>query len=258
MAYNISFNGFTLQNANYRTRIIQHTNIPAKIIQAESKARADGLNVVNVRYGGREIEVEGQLTASTRDLLVAEIDNMKLNLNGVSGTVLIDYGSGTRMYYATVSQLDITEDFFNITAVPYKVKFYCADPFGYAVTSGNISRAAQTSLLLDTVITMSGNIDTDPVVTITLSSVTNMSVLTLSNETTGEAIVINKPGGNFANSDVVIIDSIRKVAYINNSGVDYTGQFPRLGVGSTQRLRLSITATAATYTIATVYPPRFL
>lgn len=258
MAYNITFNGYALQDTSFRTRIIQHTNIPTKMIQAEPRARADGLTIVNVRYSARTIEVEGQVTAASRQALVAKIDEMKLNLSGVSGVLIVDYGTGSRTYYATVDQLDLPEDFYNITSVPYKISFFCADPFGYATTSGNLSFTGRTQLLFDQLITMSGNIDSDPVIQLTLNSVTSMSLLSVSNESTGETIIINKPGGNFANSDVVLIDSVRKRVYINNSGVDYTGQFPRLAVGSTQRLRVAMIAGSANYDIVTVYSPRFL
>lgn len=255
--YAVTFNGYALQNASFRTRIIQHTNIPSKLIQAEARARADGMNIVNVRYSSRSIEVEGIMTAADRQSLVTLIDTMKLNLKDASGTLLIDYGNSQRMYIATVDDIKIPEDFYNISQVPYTISFFCADPFGYATTSGNLSFSGVTQMLNDTIITLSGSFNTDPVITLGLTSVVNMSLLQVSNETTGETIVINKPGGNFANSDIVIIDSVRKLAYINGSGVDYTGRFPSLQT-STNRLRVSITATSVNYTEGIVYSPRYL
>lgn len=260
MAYNISFNGYSLQNSNFRSRVIQHTNIPGKVIQAEARARADGLNVVNVRYTSRVIEVEGQLTSTDRDTLVGVIDTMKLNLNGASGVLDIDYGNGTRRYYATVQDLQLPEDFYNITSVPYKVSFFCADPFGYATTSGNLNFTSQTAMLNDKLVTMSGSIDSEPVVTLTLTTVTALSIITVSNENTGENIIITKPGGvNFSNSDVVIIDSRRKLVQLNNSGLDYTGRFPTLEAdGTQQRLRVALQGTAVNYDLNIKYSPRYL
>lgn len=258
MAYQISFNSYVLQNANFRTQIIQHTNIPIKIVQTETKARADGLTIVNIKYGAREISVEGLLTSTDRNALVTIIDEMKRQLKDASGVLDIDYGNNTRRYYATVTELQLPEDFYSISNVPYKIKFICADPFGYATTSGNISLTGQTAMLLDTIITMSGSIDSEPSVQLTVNSTTAFSLLTVSNENTGEAIVVSKPGGNFANSDVIVIDSKRKSVQINNSGVDYTGRFPVLSVDSNPRLRVAIQATSINYDLVIRYSPRYL
>lgn len=258
MAYSVSFNGYVLQNSSFRTRVIQHTNIPQKLIQTEPKARDSGATLVDVRYGTRSIEVDGMLSAVDRNTLVGIIDAMKLALKDASGTLDIDYGNSTRRYYATVSDLQLPEDFYNISQVPYKVIFLCADPFGYSTTSGNLSFTGQTAQLLDTVITMSGSIDSDPVVQLTVNTATGFSLLTISNENTGESIIISKPGGNFANSDVVLIDSKRKLVQINNSGVDYTGRFPTLSVSTSPRLRVAINATNVNYGLVITYSPRFL
>lgn len=259
-ATDISFNGYDLQNASFRTRIIQHTNIPSKLIQAEARARADGLTIVNVRYSSRTIEVEGLLSAATRDAAVALIDQMKLNLNGAFGTLLIDYGTTSqRMYLATVDSLEMPEDFFNISAIPYKISFFCADPFGYATASGNLSISNITAMLNDTLITMSGSIDSDPVVRLTLTTAVNMSLLTISNENTGEVIIVSKPGGNFSNGDVVVINTRLKQAQVNGSGIDYTGRFPTLRAdGTVQRLRVAIQATSVNYNEVITYSPRYL
>lgn len=257
MAYSISFNGFSLQNASFRTRIMQHTDIPSKVIQAESRARADGLNIVNVRYTSRVIEVEGRMTAASRDDLVQLIDQLKVNTKDASGVILVDHGNGQRMYYGTVDKLELPEDFYNITSVPYRISFFCADPFGYATTSGNLSFPSQTAMLNDKIITLSGTIDSAPVVTLTIAAASNFQLLTVSNETTGEAIVVSKPGSSFSPSDVIIIDSIRKRVTLNASGIDYTGRFPSL-VLPTSRLRVAVQATSVTYTLGVIYPPRFL
>ena len=257
--YTVTFNGYALQNSSFRTRTIQHTDIPSKIIQAEARARSDGLTIVNVKYSSRIVEVEGMLTQADRATLVAKIDEMKLNLNGVSGVLDIQYGNGTRRYYATVDKLDIPEDFYSISQVPYKVSFYCADPFGYATTSGNISSLSNTSLLMDTLITMSGTIDSEPSIQLNINSAVNFAMLTVSNENTGEAIIVSRPSGNFQNGDQLIIDSKRKLVYLNGSGIDYTGRFPTLKADTTQqRLRTALMADSANYDLIVQYSPRFL
>lgn len=259
--YTITFNGYSLQNSSFRTRVMQHTNIPGKIIQTENRARADGLTVVNVKYSSRTIEVEGSLTAADRATLVAAVDAMKLNLNGVSGVLDIQWGNSgsVRRYYATVDTLEIPEDFYNISQVPYKIKFLCADPFGYPTNSGNLTFLGRTAALLDTVITLSGSYDTDPVVQLNVNSATGFSMLTVSNQNTGESIVVSNPAGNFQGGDVIILDSKRKLALLNGSGIDYTGRFVSLKADNTaQRLRAEMLVSAVNYDLIINYSPKYL
>lgn len=238
---------------------MQHTDIPSKVIQAETKARESGLTIVNVQYQSRTIEVEGMLSEDNREDFVNKIDEMKLNLNGASGVLDIAYGNGTRRYYATVERLELPEDFYNISYGRYKITFFCADPFGYTTTSGNLSIMGITNMLNDTLITLSGSIDTEPVVQLTINVATNWQMIELSNQNTNETIIVSKPTGNFSASDVVIIDSKRKLVFVNNSGIDYTGRFPTLKAdGSEQRLRVSTIADAVDYDLVVTYSPRFL
>lgn len=257
-ATTITFEGYSLQDATFRSRIIQHTDSPARIIQSESKARADGMTIVNTKYVNRVIEVEGRINADDRADLVAKIDELKLNLDGVSGQLKIGYGDDQRLYFATVERIELPEDFYNINFVDYKVVFFCADPFGYATASGVVSLTGQTAALKDVIITVSGSVQTEPVLHFTVNSATGMQLLTFSNENTGENIVINKPdGSDFSASDEIIINAKRKEVQINSSGIDYTGRFPTIAPATTT-LRVEIQATAVDYDLTYRYLPAFL
>ena len=47
---NATFNNYDLQDANFKSRIIQHTSIPLKNIIAQAKGRRDGETIVDVKY----------------------------------------------------------------------------------------------------------------------------------------------------------------------------------------------------------------
>lgn len=253
-----TFNGYVLQNAFYRSQIIQHTDSPLRDLQIESRARADGFTIVNAKYMTKDIEIEGKLSCSTRDELVRKIDELKLNLNGVSGNLDITYGASTRRYFCTVSMIDLPEDFYNINNVPYRIKFTAADPFGYATASGIASFPAQTAMLKDVIITVSGSAPADPVLYLTINSATNMNLVTFSNQNTGELIIITKPNAaNFNPADQLVVNCHTKEVYINGSGLDYTGRFPSMNPPETT-LRLEITAVAANYDLTYRYLPAYL
>lgn len=257
--YQVKFNNYLLQNASFRTQDIKHTNTPGRDIQTEARARNNGYIVVNSQYTSKTITVVGQMAASDRPSLVALIDAMKLNLNGVSGNLDIDYGNDIRRYFATVSSIDIDEEYYNINFAPYTITFECADPFGYSTISGVANLPGQTSLLKDVIMTVSGSINADPILFITINSGTaNMSILKFSNETTGELIVITKPNAApFVQNDQLIINCKLKQVMINGSGIDYTGRFPTMNPPTAQ-LRVAITATTAKYGILINYLPSFL
>ena len=253
-----SFNGYSLQNAYFHSQIIQHTEMPNRDLQLEPKARADGFNIVNAKFTQKIIEIDGKLSTTDGATLASKIDEMKLNLNGISGNLIIDYGSTQRLYFCTVSKIELPEDFYNINNVPYKITFTCADPFGYTTNSGIASQTGATSLLNDTILTVSGSINSDPVVYLTVNSATNMNLVTFSNEYTGENIVITKPmAANFNTADQLIINCRTKQVQINGSGLDYTGRFPTMNPPTAQ-LRIAITATSANYNLIYRYLPSYL
>lgn len=257
VATSISFNGTSLQDATYRSRLIQHTDIPQKFIQTEQKSRQDGATIVNVRYSGRVIEVQGNITGSSAAVLDQNIDALKRALRATNGTLDIAFAGTTRRYFATVQRFEIPKDYYHLTVVPYEVVFFCADPFGYATSSGIVNITGNTGLLTEFPITVSGTIETNPVHILTINSATNCAQLNLENITTGELIIITKASGNFAALDQVIIDSRRKQVFINGSGRDYTGTF--LTIGPTQNTyRVIATADAVNYDFKLQYPPAFL
>jgi predicted phage tail component-like protein len=257
VATSVSFNGVSLQDATYRSRLIQHTDIPQKFIQTEQKSRQDGSTIVNVRYSGRIIEVQGNITGSTAMALDQNIDALKRALRSTNGTLDISFAGTTRRYFATVQRFDVPKDYYHLTVVPYEIVFFCADPFGYATSSGIVNIAGNTGLLTEFPITVSGTIETHPVHILTINSATNFAQLNLENITTGELIIVTKAAGNFAATDQVIIDSRRKQVFINGSGRDYTGTFLTIGPTSTT-YRVIATADALNYDYKVQYPPAFL
>lgn len=257
--YNAVFNGYSLQNVYFRSQTIQHTNIPGRDLQVESRARADGFTIVNAKFTTKNIEISGKLSASSREALIEKIDEMKLKLNGISGNLDIDYGDGIRRYFATVSKLELPEEFYNINNVPYTIIFECNNPFGYATTSGVASFPANTAMLKDIILTVSGSINSDPVVFITINSGTqNMNLVRFSNESTGEIIVVTKPNAAyFLPADQLIINCSSKRVQINGSGLDYTGRFPTMNP-PTQQLRLALQADAVNVDIIVNYLPAYI
>lgn len=257
-AYNVTFNGYTLQNATIKTRVIQHTDLPNKVVQAQPRGRRDGMTVVDVRYSSREITVEGTLVQTNRQTLVDSIDEMKKKLRATSGELDIDYGDNTRRYFATVESIELPEDFYNVDIINYKIRFLCADPFGYPTASGIFAGSAVTSMLYDLTITVSGTVMTDPVLHLVVNSDNEMETFEFTNMSTGESLLVSKPGSQyFAAGDQIVINGIKKEVELNASGIDYTGIFPTIDPDTTP-FRVSVQGVAANYTPIIRYLPAYL
>lgn len=245
---NTSFNGYALQNSSFVSQVIQHTQAPDRIIQVEPRARDDGGSVVSALYSQRVITITGKLFAATQAALDAKIDELKQNLSGVAsieGTLDIDFNGTTRRYIATVQKLEIPEDFYNITFIPYTVEFLCSTPFGRDTASGIVNFPGKTGQLNFTV-TVSGTYASKPAFKLTVNSATSFNLISVINVTRNETINVSPTAASFSPGDVVVIDSSVKRVYVNGSGLDYSGIFPQLNPGA-NNFTINITAGAVNY-----------
>ena len=255
----VKFNNYTLQDASFISQIIQHAQAPDRIVQVEQRARDDGGTVVNALYSQRVITVKGNLFAATRAALDAKIDEFKQYLTGVNsieGNLDIDFNGVTRRYIATVQKLNIPEDFYNITYVPYEVEFLCSLPFGMDTASGIVNLPGRTSSL-SLAITVSGTYQSKPAFKVTVNSATLFNLFTIINTTRNETINVSQTGMSFQPGDVIVVDASVKRVYVNGSGLDYSGIFPQLNPG-VNNLTINITATAVNYDFAVQNMAKYL
>jgi hypothetical protein len=263
---NLTYNSNSFQTtasaaATILTKDILFEDIPEKSLILKQDTIRDGFSVVDTVYTQKIITLRGWLISDTPTNLRTHIDNVKGYLNEDEKNLDIETygGSGVyRRYVCSCQNFSVQSEHWMTTQVPYEATFL-AKPFGTATTTTTIdlnSGNAITSSPYDEDISITGTYNTKPTIIITVASETSMTVLRLTNNTTGDWIQVT-PSGEFSAADVLEIDCENETVELNGSAIDFTGVFPTFEDGSNS-LTLTITASAFNLTADIVYSPTYL
>ena len=258
---NITYNSYDLQYedptgaSTILTRDIIFRGLPSKNIILRSDTIRDGFDVVSVNYSQKIITVRGLLKSNSEANLRTLRDAFMSALRPNEEDLVIDYGSGTIIYKASVQSIDVPEEFFHITILPFSIEFLC-EPFGKAAL---LSPAAWTGIgtgATNKTPSITGTYKAKPTITITVVTETDMTIFKWDNVTTGDWIQV-EPSGGFANGDVVVINCENETVTLNGSNQDFTGVFSLFDPG-TNNITLTITASACNVTVSYTYKPTYL
>lgn len=249
-----------LQAAPYK--VIDQTGLfdsPLLDIISYELARSDNAVAVYRKYKSRNFSLRGEVKGSTEAQLEAAIDQLKLALVRQSGDLAFDWAGSTRYATAECPNVAIIRGPQDITRCGWSAPFFMAVPF----TSDKVTRdffTAVTGWTAGSLTIAVNNIGTylaSPYITLTLTGISpNVSdvSITIGNPATNESITITD---EFANGDVITIDTINKQIFRGTELLAGKGNFPEWlpGVGL---LSYSDTATTRTLSIAGTYQARSL
>lgn len=264
-AQNLLYNGHSLQtstdaSATILTSNIVYNNFPEKTISLKQDSIRDGWSLEDVRYSQKVITINGWLISDSGANLKTLIDNFKnyLRPDEVNLDIETYPGSGTyTRWTATTRSIMVSEEHWQVTQKPFTVEFLC-QPFGKSTSSTTIhlnSGSDITSSPYTEDISVSGTYNAKPVITFTISSETDLTVLKLENDTNDDWIQVS---ASFSVSDVLEIDCDNETVKLNGTSQDFTGIFSRLKPG-TNSLILTATDTGSFgYTVDVVYYPTYL
>jgi len=263
MAKNITYNGFDLQDENFRTKDIIYRNLPDKTIDLEPWARRDGFRLVNTYYSSKMISVSGTLTRDTEANLKTSLDSMKEALNTDEAELIIDDGSATFTYVCSVDSVRIPEEHYNITHIPYSISFLC-QPFAKASSTSSNSQTITNTSSSPYVNTFNptGSAPPLPQIKFTATGTPSSAItqITFCNSSSGETITISSLAID-ASGDYIIVDvddmSV-KASYDggDETEIDFAGVFPDF-VSSTNTYQTTITGGGASWSLKqliTYYP----
>ena len=254
-AKSITFNSFSLQDDNFRTRDIIYRNLPSKTIDLESIARRDGFRYVNSYYTDKRISIVGTVTRDTIANLKISVDAMKEALNVDESNLDIDDNGTTVRWVASVERLDVPEEFYHITRIPYEIVFLC-QPLGKATTTTNDSKTiteASAAPYLNT-FDPTGSAPPLPVIKYTADGIptTAITQIKFENTTTTESITVSSLAID-ASGDYLEIDIENMTVKVSHDGgaaaeVDFSGVFPTFKATSNS-YSVTITGGGATWTL---------
>lgn len=270
--FDVSFGGLALDRLPYVTDVIDMST-PSVLLQKVNPFMREGSIISDSRRGDRTIQMRGRIVSQTpRSSMEIVID--RLNRALMNGRQVLKPGySDSRYFYATLSgpvtvdwqEGDATGGGQHSPRLAYWQASFLADTaYAYAPTA--LSVVDNTPLLLDSgtsyhkdiVVTPTGSAPARPRFTLTIPSTYGISIITLTNLTTGTTITIKRA---FLQGDIVSIDTDTYAVYCNLAPIDFAGALNMLidpQVQLTNTIRISCIATALpTINCTILWTPRF-
>ena len=256
MADSITYDNFSLQDTHWKTKNIRYKNLPERSIDLETIAREDGFKIVNVGHDRKIIEVEGMLVTNTNSTMRTLLDSMKSSLRTKEKNLDIAYGGSTIRYEATVQDIEIPDDFYHITACPYRIIFVC-QPFGKSTTPVSSSYNNVTGSTYTNSINVTGSAEPRPVIQFTVDSETSLTKIQFQNKPVDAVTNSITVSQSFNAGNVLIIDCGERTVKLNGNNSDFTGVFPTF-YPSTNSITITFTSTAHQVDTLITYYPSYL
>lgn len=225
----VAFGSFDMQADGVTVTATDVYSAPPNEIQAVELAERDGALIVQQRYQSKRFTVEGHIQKDTVSELESALDAFKTAMSIKNQAFDIDYAGGLRRYLASAENIIISRA--APTTAGFSVEFLSPDGMGWDTNStellepANVSNSSQSYA-----ITVEGSYLAEPLITVTLSSVTGATskTVTISNGVTLRGLSITR---TWANGDAIEIDSMNKTVYVNDIATDFLGQFPTWATG---------------------------
>ena len=243
----ISFNNYDFQDENWRTQDIIYRNLPEKTIDLEPLSRRDGFRIVNSYYTQKQITISGTVIDTSEANLRARVDNMKRALQINDANLDIDDGGSTVRWTASVSSINIPEQHYHITHLPFNITFLC-QPFGESTSATTDTNSVTTASETDTVVII-GSARPKPIITWTVigtpsSAITGISFTNNNTSDTFEVTGLVLSGdGDYFELDTKEMTTV----YNTGSGevvTDFTGVIPTF-ITNTNSYTLTLTGGGA-------------
>jgi len=251
----VTYDSFDLQNANIAIKRAQHFGGATKRLDIEDKGNENRQTMMNAWYKQKIIIVDGYLSDSSESALHSRIDDFKEALDKKDANLDIAYSGSTRRYKATPRVVDIPEDFYNLSWVPYHIEFICVDPFGYDTTDNSYSLDSTSTASLSATVTFWGNFSPDPTIIATIEDVGTLTEWKLKNDDNGDELTIATA---FADADIINVSTLTKKVTWNGSEIGYAGYIPRWNDGSNNFTMTQNGGTEVTVDLSFTYTPKYL
>lgn len=193
-------------------------------VNSNPLAAADKSSVNSAYYKDRKIHVLATLSRSSKADLQTGLRDLEKLLQTQEGLLVGSIAGVSTQFTATKSNIATT--FLAGGLADLDIEFFCSDPMGYDVSSTTLySYSHLVGSAYSFAVSWAGNVKQQPVITITLNSLLSgtSKTITIGNSTTTEAVSILT---DWANSDILIVNSKTKTITLNGDPIDYTGKIP--------------------------------
>ena len=252
----VSVNGLNISdNVSYITEEVTFRSMPTRNIETQDISRMPGLKILNSEWTSKEIEIKGYVFGTSASGLRGLVDNLQQNFAVKSLALMVD---SDRTYTATMETLEIPNQFYNNTYVPYTAKFLAADPFAYASQITASGTVISGTLTYSGTITISGTVFASPLLYLYPTGApagdSGIKQLQVGYTPKGETVTIS---GTINYTSAVSIDYGN--FQVTNSGIasDFTGIFSRWEPGVTNFTITVASGVRQGYNWVFAYQPRY-
>ena len=224
----ITYNSYNMQDDYCISQVVHNRQMSSRRTDQETYARADNFKLFNEYFTQKEITISGVIMHTSVTNLMTEINLFKTALQGVDKNLDINYGDGVVRYTATCTDMQIPEDTYNVTFVPFRVIFLC-HPLGKSTSLTTITQDDNTGTPFSDTIAITGNTDPKPTIKLTFTDGNNVTAIEAINPTLGTGMIITRA---YDDAEVLVIDCNAKTVEVDGTAVDFTGIFPTFFVGN--------------------------
>ena len=228
----IKYDNTELQGATYTPRFVKHESAPDRIVNSLKLARQDGEVIIDDTMGVKYIDIQGILIGSSQSDLETKIDAFKELIARKDKNLDIDWAGGTRRYVCRSISHSIDRDHYNISYVPYTIRFLV--PTGYGQDTAEttaLNKSAITATTDSETITFAGSVTPKLRHKVIVDVRGNADVIRIENTVSGDYIEVDIDG--FVTTDYLEIDEVAQTVKKNGStNLSYRGKFPSVTPGS--------------------------
>lgn len=256
-----TFNGFSLQDSNFITEKVSGMGFGSREVVRGKVNRREGVKLIATEFGEKELTVEGVVIAQSATQLQTLLDSMKLALTAEEADLVVENG---RTYRATVKNLALPEEHYNVSKVQFMITFICSDPFATTASLTVVQNVPSGVFTFSGLVNISGTLFARPVLVYTpptgKTGPTGIRKIVISHTPTGQEVTISGfgSGTSLAYQNPVTINMDDFTSLEGTSDIDNSGAFPRWEPGSNAYTATVSGNRFAGGTMSLTYEPRYL
>jgi len=251
----VTFNGLDLQTSTYTTIGIVGVDEQTQVrTDAPMSSISNGSYIRDKKFGSKVIVLTVIVTGTSLIDAETKVDTLKRDIFlGVKGNLDITFAGETRRWVATVESMTNTR--FRGISREFELELM-TESFGFDPQATTVSYVAETASTFTKVIDVLGSYQVRPIITIDVNSATDLTRISILNQTNNRRIEINSV---FTASNTLIVDTrvgSERIA-LDGVGIVPDGVFPFMEVGA-NTLSFTVTSTAHNLDIDVQYNKLYL
>lgn len=254
---NLEFNGYSLQDDDHVSSVIEAFSTPSRELVTFKIPRADGGGWNGDYFRERRVKVSGIIEKATNALLETEIDTFKQEMCTPQAFLDLKVNGEVRRIVATLEdpeRMFARREGFHVTFAPFDMTFLAIEPMWHSLDYETQTYEDIVLLSYPDEIEVTGSYKAQPVIVVILQAATSVTAIAFENTTNGDAIEVTD---SFAAGDVLTIDCEEKSVSVNGVEIDYDGIFPELNIGINEFV-IDVTGSAVEYTATVKYRKTYL